>query len=237
MLVGELPQEVRKIYYMLFDYAENHNMTVEEAVAEIKAFAEEMERQAEDGATPTEVLAYTGVGSRDLSDDEYDLMESIAKYLASKGYILRSGKAPGADSAFEAGVSEYGDLSLKEIYIPWPTFKGNEFPGEVVSLGPPSSMNYGISLRLVKEVHPAPDKLSQAATKLHQRNCHQVLGRDLENPAPSKFLLACSDTDKDGDVKGGTRTAWMLAKKYNVPCFNIRGKTKQEIFAFLKTVM
>jgi hypothetical protein len=68
--------------------------------------------------------------------------------------------------------------------------------------------------------------------KLHQRNIHQVLGKDLSKP--SSFLLACSNEDRNGDVKGGTRTAWMLAKQLDVPCFNLRDKNKQEIYLFLK---
>ena len=64
-----------------------------------------------------------------------------------------------------------------------------------------------------------------------------MLGRDLENPVPSLFLLACSDVDKNGDAKGGTRTAWMLAKQFNIPCFNIRGKSKREIFEFIKPIL
>lgn len=84
MLVGELPEEVRKLYYMIFDYAENQGLSIKEAIDEVIAFSEHMECSAED-ATIAEVLAYTGVGSRDLSDEEYDLMESIAKYLASQG--------------------------------------------------------------------------------------------------------------------------------------------------------
>ena len=164
-------------------------------------------------------------------------MENIAKWLALQGYVLRSGKAPGSDSAFESGVHEAGLPQQKEIYIPWSGFKGNEFPGEVIVLGPPSSINFGISWKLVKEIHPDPDKLKQGAAKLHQRNCHQVLGRDLSNPIPSKFLLACAKEDKTGNVIGGTRTAWILAQKYNIPCINIRNKSKKEIFDFLKVIV
>lgn len=177
--------------------------------------------------------AYTGVGSRDVTDEEWDLMVAIAKWLA-EWFNLRSGKASGSDSAFEYGVSLSDYKDDKEIYIPWPKFEGNEIPGETISLDRPSTVNYALTLQYAKEIHPAFEKLSQGAKKLHQRNIHQVLGRDIENPTPSKFLLACSDEDKNGDVKGGTRTAWMLAKQFGVPCLNIRGKTKKEIFEFLK---
>lgn len=177
--------------------------------------------------------SYTGVGSRDISDEEWDVMEGLAKWLA-QFFILRSGKAPGSDSAFEHGVflSEYKDN--KEIYIPWPKFEGNEIPGEKITLDRPDSVNYAVTLQWAKQIHPAFDKLSQGAKKLHQRNVHQVLGRDLSNPVPSKFLLACADVDKNGIPKGGTRTAWILAMEFNIPCLNIRGKSKREIFEWLK---
>mgnify|MGYP001759698676 CR=1 FL=1 len=181
-------------------------------------------------------LFYTGVGSRDITDEEWDNIAAVAKWLA-QWFKMRSGKAHGADSAFEYGVSlsEYPDN--KEIYIPWPKFEGNEIEGEKISLDRPDSVNFALTLQYAREIHPAFDRLSQGAKKLHQRNIHQVLGRDLEHPVPSLFLLACSDEDKNGDVKGGTRTAWMLAKKFGVPCFNVRGKTKREIFEFLKPII
>lgn len=230
---------IKKLYEIISDYAEKNNLDIETSMDVVINLLRESQNSvlSEEHTTIPVNLFYTGVGSRDISDEEYDLMEAIAKYLASLGYKLRSGKAPGSDSAFESGVTEFGDITLKEIYVPWKGFKGNEFEGENIPLDPPSSVNYGISWQLVKEIHPAAERLKQAPAKLHQRNCHQVLGRDLENPKPSKFLLACADVDRNGEIKGGTRTAWKLAEKFGVPCFNIRGKTKQEIFAFLKTVM
>lgn len=183
-----------------------------------------------------EELFYTGVGSRDITDEEWDNIESVAKWLA-QWFVMRSGKAHGSDSAFESGVDLSEHKDRKEIYIPWAGFEGNEIPGEVIPLDRPDSVNFAITLKYAREIHPAFDRMKQGGKKLHQRNIHQVLGRDLGNPHPSKFLLACSDEDKNGDVKGGTRTAWMLAKKFDIPCFNIRGKTKREIFEFLKPIL
>lgn len=183
-------------------------------------------------------LFYTGVGSRSITDEEWDLMEGIAKWLSNCGFSLRSGKAEGSDSAFESGVEESKNKDNKEIYIPWENFKGgNEFGGTIIALDRPDSVNYAVTIHWIKEVHPAFDKLSQGARKLHQRNVHQVLGRDLENPDPSLFLLACANKTKKGSPTGGTATAWAIAEANNVPCLNIRGKTKQEIFDFLKPLV
>lgn len=76
---------------------------------------------------------------------------------------LRSGKAEGADSAFECGVYDSGNNTKKEIYIPWPSFKGNEIEGEVIVLDRPDSVNYALTLQYAKELHPAWDRLSQGA--------------------------------------------------------------------------
>lgn len=183
-------------------------------------------------------LFYTGVGSREISEEEWEVMEAVAKWLANLGFTLRSGKAMGSDSAFESGVEESNHKLNKEIYIPWEKFEGgNTFQGKPIVLDAPDTMNYAITIEWIKKVHPAFEKLKQGARKLHQRNVHQVLGKDLENPVPSVFLLACAASDKNGDAKGGTGTAWKIAKESGVPCFNIRGKTKREIFDFLRPLV
>lgn len=48
-------------------------------------------------------MYYAGVGSRETPQDILNTMYKIGKYLASKGYTLRSGGAIGADTAFENG--------------------------------------------------------------------------------------------------------------------------------------
>ena len=63
------------------------------------------------------------------------------------------------------------------------------------------------------------DRLSQGALKLHLRNVNQVLGADLNTP--SKFLICWAKMDKQGSPIGGTRTAWKIAEKYGIPCFNL----------------
>ena len=47
---------------------------------------------------------YTGIGSRETPKDIMQLMSKLAYKLASEGYILRSGAAQGADTAFEEWV-------------------------------------------------------------------------------------------------------------------------------------
>ena len=50
---------------------------------------------------------YTGVGSRNTPLPVLFTLSAIARKLGENGYVLRSGGAKGADSAFEWGASKY----------------------------------------------------------------------------------------------------------------------------------
>ena len=167
----------------------------------------------------------TGVGSRDITVEEGDVLKLIAYTLGSKGYILRSGGAKGSDTSFE---EEYIKRGLKkEIYLPWNGFNGLRRGGDYYTINNPKAED------IASNIHPYWDNLSQGAKKLHSRNTYQVLGASLDTP--SNVLVCCSDYDKYGDVKGGTRTAWMLAKEYGIPCFNIRDKEQlSKLLSILK---
>ena len=65
---------------------------------------------------------YTGVGSRKTPGAIFDLMGEIGRNLAIDGYVLRSGGASGADTAFEQGCDLHE--GMKEIYLPWKGFSG-----------------------------------------------------------------------------------------------------------------
>lgn len=58
--------------------------------------------------------AYAGIGSRKTPKNVLDFMFEIGKELALLGYVLRSGGAEGADSAFEKGADSV--KGMKEIY-------------------------------------------------------------------------------------------------------------------------
>ncbi len=148
---------------------------------------------------------FTGVGSRECPDEIKGIIKVIAAVLAKKGYILRSGAATGSDESFENGYNLVG--GNKEIYLPWQNFNDNK------------SELYNVSdeaLKMAAEIHPAWDKLSQGAQKLHGRNTTQILGKDLNTP--SKFVICYTE---NGETKGGTATAIKLAQKYNIPVYNI----------------
>jgi hypothetical protein len=155
---------------------------------------------------------YTGIGSRNIDSETYQIMKILAQRLSNLGYVLRSGGANGSDSAFEEGAD------YKEIYLPWSGFNNND------------SDNYNISykaLELASELHPGWKYLSQGARKLMARNCYQVLGYELNSP--SEFVVCWTkdgvETHRDRKQStGGTGQAISLADRNNIRVFNIFNK-------------
>ena len=182
-------------------------------------------------------LIFTGVGSRVISSYEERVLIDISEKLAHAGFTLRSGKADGADAAFQLGYQSYqqstGILPSAEIYIPWANFNNKN-----KRLDPTWDIVFGENQRakeFVKQIHPAYDKLSAPASLLHQRNCAQVLGNDLDKP--SLFVLYCADENwLNGEVSGGTRTAVELARRLNIRTFNLRNlRGASGLISFLAT--
>lgn len=143
---------------------------------------------------------YAGIGSRRTPQDVLVLMEQVAAKLRMRGFVLRSGHADGADSAFEHGAA-----GVAEIFLPWPKFNGSG--SSLCSVSP-------AALKLASEYHPRWAHLSQGAQKLHARNCFQVLGRDLVDPV--RFVLCWHDGS------GGTMQAVRIAESRGIPVFNLR---------------
>ncbi len=164
----------------------------------------------------------TIVGSRETPPWALEQLTSIALYLAKKGWILRSGGAKGADSAAEDGFSNHPNQ--KEIYLPWRNFNGNKS-----LLCSPSIEAY----KMAASIHPAWSKCKNDAQDLHARNCHQVLGKRLDKPSD---LMVCYT--ENGEIKGGTATAISLAKKNNIPVFNIGDKSysKKDLWQTIKQI-
>lgn len=155
-------------------------------------------------------MIYTGVGSRQTPAAVCKRMTELAYRLDSAGYILRSGAAEGADTAFEAGAGPDS-----EIYLPWRGFNFSTAPFHGVS---------DAAFKLAKTVHPRWQALPTAVRALHARNCYQVLGPDLN--APSDFLVCWTPDgcEKEADrtsATGGTGTAIVLARRHNIRVFNL----------------
>lgn len=167
---------------------------------------------------------YTGIGSRETPEDILDLMELIGYKLADKGWTLRSGGAVGADQAFEEGwrrwLSEQ-DVNMAEpfaeIYLPWNGFSDRyhgEGAGAFIVV-----KDIEQARDIASVIHPAWKTLKPSVKNLHARNCYQILGSDLETP--SRFVVCYAQPTPDGYVKGGTRTAVVLAKNHGIEVFNL----------------
>lgn len=142
---------------------------------------------------------YAGVGARKTPQDVLNLMSYIAIKLSTCGFILRSGGAKGADTAFEQGAGH-----KKEI------FYANDATPEAIAIA--------------RQFHPAWNKLSDYPIKLHGRNSFQVLGRDLNTPANVLICWtpnACKSHATRSYNTGGTGTAISIADAYHVPIVNL----------------
>lgn len=179
---------------------------------------------------------YSGIGSRETPENILGVMEDAAFRLARLGWVLRSGKAKGADAAFQRGMQRYSaehhnvpKEKLAEIYIPWSGFKGDNdllddwdvalnnidriFPDQVSQ-----------RFELMKQVHPAAEYMrdnKRGAFALHSRNVHQLMGPNLSEPRLSSFVLYYANEDKNGNPKGGTATAVKLAKMNGIRTLNL----------------
>ena len=106
-------------------------------------------------------MKYTGVGSRKTPNEILELMTKIAKQLNNESWLLRTGDAKGADSAFANGSTK------KEIY------KANDANEK--------------ARKISQQFHPAWERMTEFAKNLHGRNAFQILGKELNDPV--KFLI------------------------------------------------
>lgn len=155
------------------------------------------------------MIIFTGIGSRKTPDEVLIIMGKLAQVFAKKGWILRSGHAPGADKAFEKGCDKAG--GSKEIYIPWKGFEGST-----------SDLYEGFS-HLAEEYafqyHPNLYACTPGAVKLMIRNTCQILGKNCKTK--SDLVVCYCEIDKNGKWKGGTGQALRIAQAYKIPIFNL----------------
>lgn len=141
---------------------------------------------------------YTGVGARRTPQSILDVMARLADKLEKSGFTLRSGGAAGADRAFERGCT------VKTI------FYARDCTTQAMAIA--------------AKYHPAWERCSEFARKLHGRNAFQVLGRNLDTP--SEFLVCWTPdgclSHKTRTIRtGGTGTAISIASDRGVPVFNL----------------
>lgn len=151
-------------------------------------------------------MYYAGIGSRDTPQFIMDGMTKLAVRLRSYGYILRSGHARGADTAFENGAG-----ILKEIFLPYDGFEGGRPNGTTMILSQPQW-----AIDLARDIHPLKKRLSGRNLDFHSRNMMQVLGESGKSPVD--FVICWTE---NGQIKGGTASAIKLAKREGIPVYNL----------------
>ncbi|MFP4016901.1 MAG: hypothetical protein ACLFUI_07690 [Halanaerobiales bacterium] len=169
---------------------------------------------------------YSGIGSRKIPQDIADLIEELGYRLACRGYILRSGASPGADTAFELGTIR-GEGKY-EIYLPWEGFGKRSGEGYYNA---ESLDNYLMAGKIARKYHPDFSSLSDEAKKLIIRDTYQVLGYDLSTP--SSFLMcwtpdACISTEQRSKKTGGTGQAISIAADLGISIYNLRIQSHRE---------
>ena len=153
---------------------------------------------------------YAGIGSRETPVDVLELMTRFARAAAADGWVLRSGRALGADQAFEKGAGEPA-----EIFLPWADFAPKWVSVARYVQPIPKPKAYEVSARH----HPAWRHLGDGVRALHARNAHQILGRELDSPVG--FVLCWTPGAK---VIGGTAQALRIAAAYDIPIHNLADK-------------
>ena len=173
---------------------------------------------------PIPSMTYAGIGSRETPLDVLNQMTTLGWELEKLGFKLYSGAADGADKAFSNSSSN------KVEFIPWKGFN-NCFTGIVPVLTDEL-------LAIAESVHPAWDKCSQGAKKLHARNCHQILGEDLNSPVD--FVLCWTPDGAETKTSyntGGTGQAIRLANRYGIPVINMyNADWKQRLDVLLEDI-
>ena len=173
------------------------------STAELVGDRPEFDKLPGRSATPT--MTYAGIGSRETPQSVINQMTEVAKELQSKGYTLNTGKTfggkeEGADQAFSMGTTK------KNLFAP-------EQAGEREKI-------------IAREIHPAPDALSDGGMKLMARNTNQIFGANLDTPVDFVLFYA-EDKGKKGKTgenrpEGGTGQAVEMARAKGIPTINMQ---------------
>jgi hypothetical protein len=157
---------------------------------------------------------YAGIGSRETPGDVIVLMAQIARAKAREGWVLRSGGADGADSAFERGCRDVN--AAADIFYPWrKDYSANASPNFMFYMGDELPA-FEQALELASQFHPAWHRCSPAARKLHARNGFILLGPELNDPVDRIYCWT-----PGAAITGGTGQALRIASHYNIAVRNL----------------
>lgn len=153
-------------------------------------------------------------------------MTILASLLEARGYHLRSGCAEGSDTAFEVGVSNPTNMSL---YVPWKGFAGKPMISTITQ----ATMEMAYFYYHFDGIKTGWFDLKQGIQKLMARNCHQVVGPNLD--LPSDFVLCwtpdgCETWGARSYRSGGTGQAIAVAADLGISVYNLANPGRLEAF-------
>lgn len=183
------------------------------------------------------------IGSRQLEQkEEYfkdvKLCYNVCMRLAELGVTFTSGLCElGMDGIAQKAYSKAVDLGLAkesqfEVYVADQyNIRKSTLPRKHLATVRNKDL-IAETERIASEVHPAWDKCNEWARGMHSRNCHQILGYDLQSPVDAVICWT-----PNGAVVGGTRTALMIAMREGIPVFNLGVSDKKAVLNDIKTFL
>ena len=183
------------------------------------------------------------IGSRQLEQkqeyfEDIKLCYNVCMRLAQLGVTFTSGLCElGMDGIAQKAYSKAVDLGLAkesqfEVYVADQyNIRRSTLPRKHLATVRNKDL-ISETERIASEVHPAWDRCNDWARGMHSRNCHQILGYDLQSPVDAVICWT-----PDGAVVGGTATALKLAMKCDIPVFNLGVSDKKSVLNDIKNFL
>ena len=180
------------------------------------------------------------IGSRQLEQkqeyfEDIKLCYNVCMRLAQLGITFTSGLCEiGMDGIAQKAYSKAVDLGLAkesqfEVYVADQyNIRRSTLPRKHLAIVRNKDL-ISETERIASEVHPAWDRCNEWARGMHSRNCHQILGYDLQSPVDAVICWT-----PDGKIQGGTATAIRIALNYNIPVFNLGIKDKESVLQSIR---
>lgn len=183
------------------------------------------------------------IGSRQLEQkqeyfEDIKLCYNVCMRLAQLGVTFTSGLCEiGMDGIAQKAYSKAVDLGLAkesqfEVYVADQyNIRRSTLPRRHLATVRNKDL-ISETERIASEVHPAWDRCNEWARGMHSRNCHQILGYDLQSPVDAVICWT-----PDGKIQGGTATAIRIAMKYDIPVFNLGVSDKESVLNDIKNFL
>ena len=183
------------------------------------------------------------IGSRQLEQkqeyfEDIKLCYNVCMRLAQLGVTFTSGLCEiGMDGIAQKAYSKAVDLGLAkesqfEVYVADQyNIRRSTLPRRHLAIVRNKDL-ISETERIASEVHPAWDRCNEWARGMHSRNCHQILGYDLQSPVDAVICWT-----PDGKIQGGTATAIRISMKYDIPVFNLGVSDKKSVLNDIKNFL